>query len=837
MPIAHSRKRNSPRFVRSAISLCVMLSISSAYGEAYFDPGLLQPVDGAPEIGDLKSVIANEKKEGTYHVYVDVNGKKFSTEDIQFSLKDDALVPCLPMAMYAKIGIDPSAADVHINPEKDERSCVLLTEAVPVAQSSFDFLTKKLSLSFPQTTLHALLKDEIPVALWDDGIPALLVGYQASGSQTLQSQDESSGSSDNYVNLKNGINLGAWRLRNLSTFTQSSDTGTEWDNTSTYVERAIPAIKGELVMGDAYTTGDLFDSIRLRGVQISSDTDMIPGSINGFAPVVRGIAKSNATVIIRQNNNIIYQTNVAPGPFAINDLAPVSNGGILDITVKEADGSETHFSQSFASMPILQRKGALKYALSVGKYSEADLDDSEPEVLQAVIAYGLPYNLTLLSGLQKSNAYQSYDLGLGLDLGFLGAMSLDVAKEKSTLAMNAEKREGTVTHLKYQNHLDKTNSDINISLDKYSKNYTSFADNYAKADDNQQVKKQQLSLSLNQAITDTQSIFVSLNKTDYQNSASSKMYQVGINSPLWMLNASVTFGLNQNQDEEGKVTRDKQLLFNFSLPLSVFDHTSTTNATTMITNDLKGNSNQTVGFSGNIMHSPAFTYNTQMGYNVQKHEDDTKNASAGATYKGQYGEAQLGYNQDDQQKQFTYGMTGQLILHRHGLTAGQYSDGAIALVSAPGASHVGISNNLGVYTDWRGYTIVPDVTPYNTNTVQIDPDSVGQNMSFENISAEVIPTKDAVVLAKFPVNIGRKVVFTLNYKGDVIPFGTQAYLVGSDRMFFIGDRGELFISGAADEGEILVDISDSHQCKARYKLPKIEGKLPITMMTLSCGDE
>ncbi|MDK9587585.1 fimbria/pilus outer membrane usher protein [Lelliottia sp. V86_10] len=836
MPSVHTRKKTSPRFARSAVSLCVLLSVSAAHGEAYFDPGMMQPVDGAPAIGDLNAVMANQKKEGTYHVYIDVNGEKFATGDIQFSLKKDELVPCVPMTMYAKIGIDPSASDVHLNPEKDDRTCVLLTEAVPVAQSSFDFLTKKLSLSFPQSTLRAHLKDEIPAALWDDGIPALLVGYQASGSQTLQSQDESSKGSDNFVNLKNGINLGAWRLRNLSTFTQSSDAGTHWDSTSTYIERALPGIKGELVVGDAYTTGDLFDSIRIKGVQVASDTDMVPDSINGFAPVIRGIAKSNATVTIRQNNNIIYQTNVAPGPFAITDLAPVSSGGSLEVTVKEADGTETRYNQAFASMPILQRKGSLKYAFSAGKYSEAEAHGTEPDVFQAVLAYGLPYSLTLLSGLQHSNEYQSVDLGLGLDLGFLGAVSLDVAKQKATLSSDDENREGSATHFVWQNHINKTRSDINLDLTQYSKRYISFADTYADTDA-QQAKKQQLSLSFNQALTDTQSLFVSMNKTDYQNSASAKMYQVGFNTPLWKLNASVTFGLNQNLDENGSVTRDKQLLFNFSLPLSVFDSASTANATAMITNDLKGNSNQTVGVNGNIMNSPALTYNTQFGYNVKKHDDDTKNANVGATYKGRYGEAQVGYNQDDQQKQFTYGLNGQLVLHRHGLTLGQYSDGAIALVSAPGADHVGISNNLGVYTDWRGYTLVPDLTDYKTNSVQIDPDSVGQNMSFENISAEVIPTKDAVVMASFPVNIGRKVLFTLNYKGDVIPFGSQAYLKGSDRMFFVGDRGELFITGASEEGEITVDMTEEHQCKAHYQLPKSKGKLPITMMALACGDQ
>ncbi len=42
-------------------------------------------------------------------------------------------------------------------------------------------------------------------------------------------------------------------------------------------------------------------STQVRGVRLYTDDDMLPSSQNGFAPVVHGIAKTNATVIIKQN--------------------------------------------------------------------------------------------------------------------------------------------------------------------------------------------------------------------------------------------------------------------------------------------------------------------------------------------------------------------------------------------------------------------------------------------------------------------------------------------------------------------------------------------------------
>jgi outer membrane usher protein len=73
---------------------------------------------------------------------------------------------------------------------------------------------------------------------------------------------------------------------------------------------------------------------------------MQPSGLQGFAPVVRGIANSDAKVTIKQNGYTIYQTNVSPGPFEIRDLTQVTAGADLEVTVTEADGTERSFIQA-----------------------------------------------------------------------------------------------------------------------------------------------------------------------------------------------------------------------------------------------------------------------------------------------------------------------------------------------------------------------------------------------------------------------------------------------------------------------------------------------------------
>lgn len=144
--------------------------------------------------------------------------------------------------------------------------------------------------------------------------------------------------------------------------------------------------------------------------------------------MVRGIARTNAQVVIRQNGYVIYQSYVAPGAFEITDMYSTGGAGDLYVTVKEADGSEQHFTVPFASLPVLQREGRLKYAITGGQYRSYDNSVEKTPFSQMTAIYGLPKGFTLYGGLQESSKYQSLATGLGKNMGDLGAVSVDVTQ-------------------------------------------------------------------------------------------------------------------------------------------------------------------------------------------------------------------------------------------------------------------------------------------------------------------------------------------------------------------------------------------------------------------------
>ena len=177
----------------------------------------------------------------------------------------------------------------------------------------------------------------MPVRLFNQGINALVLNYSLSSNYFNNKNTE-----DRYNNalfLNGGFNYGAWRYRNQSSLTQYSGQSTHWQTVSNKFERDLhTAIPMRLELGDASSSNDVFDSINFRGVQLSSDTIQLPLGLQNYAPVIRGVAQTNALIEIRQNGYIIYTTNVAAGNFVINDLYAANQSGDLEVSIIESDG-------------------------------------------------------------------------------------------------------------------------------------------------------------------------------------------------------------------------------------------------------------------------------------------------------------------------------------------------------------------------------------------------------------------------------------------------------------------------------------------------------------------
>lgn len=435
-----------PRFARLTFALGLATAVFPVDAEYYFNPRFLS--NDLAESVDLSAFTkGREAPPGTYRVDIYLNDEFMASRDITFIADDNNadLIPCLSTDLLVSLGIKKSAlldnkehsADKHV---PDNSACTPLQDRLADASSEFDVGQQHLSLSVPQIYVGRMARGYVSPDLWEEGINAGLLNYSFNGNSINNRSNHNAGKSNYaYLNLQSGINIGSWRLRDNSTWSYNSGSSNssdsnKWQHINTSAERDIIPLRSRLTVGDSYTDGDIFDSVNFRGLKINSTEAMLPDSQHGFAPVIHGIARGTAQVSVKQNGYDVYQTTVPPGPFTIDDINSAANGGDLQVTIKEADGSIQTLYVPYSSVPVLQRAGYTRYALAMGEYRSGNNLQSSPKFVQASLMHGLKGNWTPYGGMQIAEDYQAFNLGIGKDLGLFGAFSFDITQANTTLA-------------------------------------------------------------------------------------------------------------------------------------------------------------------------------------------------------------------------------------------------------------------------------------------------------------------------------------------------------------------------------------------------------------------
>lgn len=820
------------RFLFSLLVCGLGITSPMAQAEDYFNPAALEMTSEPSAIDLEKFSVSGGQMPGPYRVDIYLNDSRIDTRDVNFVDVNGKLqpefTPAELRAMGVKLDAFPALQLLDVN-----KPLTGLEGYIPHAASQFDFNQQRLNLSIPQAALTSEARGYVDPSQWDQGMPAALLNYTFSGASTRV--DRRSDRQDNYyLNLRSGVNLGAWRLRNYSTLNNGNA-----QNVNTFLQRDVQPLQAQLTLGDSASPGEVFDSVQFRGAQLASDDNMIPDSLKGFAPVVRGIAQSNAQVTVRQNGYIIYQTYVPPGAFAITDLYPTSSSGDLAITITEADGTERHLVQPFSAVPVMLREGRMKYAATAGEYRSSNTQASTPTFAQGTLIYGLPANTTVYGGLLVSERYNAQVMGVGHGFGTLGSISLDVT-QASTQLRDGSRHRGQSYRFQYAKDIEATNTTFTLAGYRYStRGFYDFRDanelgtfdpNAWQQNSNKRSKAQ---VNINQSLKSFGNLYLSAWQQDYWQMSG---YERNVSAGYNLSYNSITYGLSYTYSQApGNNANDQQFAFNVQIPLGKW--LSNSWASYNINSSRRGSTNQQVGLSGTALADNNLSYNLQQSYG---NRGQGASSNANASYKGTYGEMQGGFNTSGDAQQINYGLQGGIVVHPYGVTFSQQQGETLALVRAPGASNVKVQNNSGVRTDWRGYAVVPYVSTYRQNRIVLDTETLAEDVDIDGSIQTVTPTRGAVVLADFNTRVGKRVLLTLSYLGKPVPFGAIATLRqpkgALENSGIIGTDGQLYLSGVPDKGELQVQWGNAsnQQCQLNFTLPATEGAASVLTLTAAC---
>nr|WP_318383306.1 outer membrane usher protein [uncultured Enterobacter sp.] len=780
---------------------------------------------------------------GTYKTQIVLNGQRKLLTNFTFNENGTPrATPCFTHKLLLQLGIKTEGQD-------DPLACIDLQQTFSGSSWEYDTSTQELTISMPQIYVQHRPNGYVDASLWDEGITAGLLSWDLNA---WHSDGSTSNSDSAYAGLKYGFNFGPWRLRSRGTLDWDPEKGSEYSSQDVYLQRDITPLGAQMLIGNSYTRGDTFNAINLLGVRLYNDDRMLPGGISTFAPVIRGVAKSNAKVTVSQSGNTIYESAVPPGEFAIDDLSTVGYGSDLLVSIEESDGSVRTFSVPYSSVSQLLRPGYSRWDIGAGKLDDSQSSTS-PSLIYATGYYGINNTFTGYAGVQYMETdFVAGLIGVAMNTG-LGAFALDITHSDATIT-GPGRLTGESYRLSWSKLVEQSNTSFNVAAYRFStENYLTLNDaatlseDEADADSDSddvynhfQHMKNQFQINISQPLAHEKqnygSMYLNGSWQNYwnQNGASSQ-YSVGYNNAFSLGSYSIT--LQRSYDEYG--VKDDSVYLNLSIPLeNLFSQHRRpggfSSLNMSVNSDLKGRSAFNSSANGNS-DDGLYSYSVNATAN-QGDAGNINQLSGYGNYNSAYGPLSLSASAaDDNSQQYSMSYSGGMMVHSGGVTFAPGSIGdtdTLALVSAPGAKGAHLSTGDGVIGQ-SGYAIMPYLAAYRENTIGLDITDIESDVEVINTSTIAVPRSGAVIRVDFATDQGRSLLLELERSDhQFIPLGADVLNEQGVSIGAVGQAGQAYVRGIDDSGTLrVVWGSGPHTaCRVAFRITSAAQKVGLTTL-------
>ncbi|WP_432499469.1 outer membrane usher protein [Providencia hangzhouensis] len=751
---------------------------------------------------------------GIYPLKVQVNKETLPEQRFSFyapeNAPEDSLV-CITPEQVQQLGLTASSLKQitwwHNNECLDLRS-------LPGFQARGDLSDSTLYLSIPQAYLEYRTANWDPPSLWDEGISGAILDYNINARANKPHDNNS-----NYNVTANGVagvNLGAWRFRGDWQGRAQRETGSNSKNehdfqwSRLYAYKALTSIKAKLTLGEDYFNTDLFDSFRFTGVGLRSDILMLPPNLRGYAPEITGVATTNATVIVSQQGRIIYQEQVAAGPFRIQNLSDATTGK-LDVRIEEQDGSVQEYQVETANIPYLTRPGSIRYKLAMGRPTDMDHHVNGDTFASGEMSWGVTNGWSLLAGSLNSQDYNAFNVGVGRDLLAFGALSFDITHSIANIP-NDKKLTGNSYRINYSKRFDDYDSQVQFAGYRFSERSFMTVTDFLTAKDSgerQGSNKEMYVISLNKNFRESRiTAYLNYSHQTYWDKPESNRYNLMVTKTLdWgsLKNINISLSAYRNKYNE---TNDDGLYISASMPW---------------------------GNGANI------------GYSLQATRDDTVNratyydklsdrtnyqVSAGSTNKGgtastyitHYGDntkltANASYIHNNYTS-FGVGAQGGFTMTLNGADAHRVSNigGTRLLIDTDGVAKIPVSDRgIPIASNAFGKVVVPDLNSYYRSKVKVDLNALPNNAEVTDSIVQVTLTEGAIGYRKFNVLSGEKMMLSMRMSdGSAPPFGAQITNLKGKETGIVTDNGYAYVSGINPNEVMIIHWGGEAQCEINF---------------------
>jgi len=755
--------------------------------------------------------------EGSQPAEVSVNDTLYGTYALTFSRNPSSgrIEPCLPAALVTRFGLDPAR---QLQPVPED-GCAFLDQLVEGGSYDYDPGEQKLAITVPQAFLLYKVRGYVPPDALDPGINAASFRYNFNYARN----DNTGGASGQYLygSVQSAFNYGEWRFHTFGALNANEGQAARWDHVAAYAQRPIPAMQAEATFGDWNTPGVLFDTTPVRGVNLATDDRMLPDSMRGYAPVIRGVARSNAVVTVRQGSNVVFESNVPPGEFEFRDLFATGYGGDLEVTVTESDGQTQQFTVPYGSIAQLLRADYTKYSLTFGQVREAEFTHP-PLLMEGTVQHGLTDDVTLYGGAQitASTYYASVMGGLAVNTP-LGALGLDVTQSFTLCEDFGDdcNKQGQSVRASLGKQLPTLGTYFSLVAYRYS------SPGYYSLMDALRIREVQLGNTSVEPLRLRDKFDVNVTQNlggnrgnlfltgsygrRWEDNSRSLGFQAGYTNSWGPARYNLSVGRTRNA-----LGHDENSVFlsvTFPLGRSATNPVSVAVSGSRIADrsDMRTSLTGSVGEHGQASYGAWFDAAT----------GGTTAFGGTLGYTGQAAKGSLSYGHSAGSNSVGVNVSGGVLVHGDGVNFASELGDTVALVEAEGASGAHVLPYSRTRIGDNGMAVVPYVTPYQWNNIELDLQGADMGVQVDNTRIVTAPTAGAVVKVKFDSKQAASTVLRLTKPdGSPVPFGATLALDNGESVGLVGANGMIVAANLPERAVLTASWGKApdQQCQIRY---------------------
>ena len=637
--------------------------------------------------------------------------------------------------------------------------------------------------------------------------PGFFMNYNVSGTETKNS-NSSVGGILGFV----GFNKTGSVTHEQSLLNESSSNKSIRGNT--FFKKDFPDAMESFVIGDTLSSdGDWSRPARYLGVRWSRDFLTQPGYVTYPSPSLKGSAALPSVVDVYINNQKQFQQTLTPGPFDYRNVPLTTGAGEVNLVVKDLLGRETVITKSFYTQNSMLKEGLSDFSLESGlfrnNYGTLSNDYSSPFVA-GTYRQGLTDDITAQSRLEAGADRQAIGADVTSVIGTLGSIHLATAVSK-----DSEKDTGTLYNVGLERRTPKYL--VGAQYKSYSKDYTPFA--YSSLE------------------TRPKNIFnATATVPIYKDLATSLSYveQTSYDTTAFR-NVSLTTGITLPLQISMSVIANKSLStdkawfagLNFNIPLGK-DYSSYLNSNRQNNGDIIN----TVNLTKNI---PA---GEGIGWGLNLSDDVTQQTRANIIVNTGSAQFSSEINQGQNNNAIRLGANGSLG-YAEGLTFATRSigDDSIAIVKVGDLKGIPIynQNQIMTHTNDQGLAFVK-IRPYEKAKISIDPNTLPLDVDLNETKREPVAYAKSSVLVDFSIVRLKHVLITiLKADGTFVPAGAKVVVKGQEEVFYVGRRGEVYISNLEDVSHLTITWKEnSCEFNVEYKSAEVSDSDEKRIGPLKC---